>query len=447
MSSLRGQLSAGLLASLLVVFGIQVVLVSLAIRDITENYVASRLSHEIEDLLAALRFDQEGKLRLDTKRIAPVFKRPFSGHYYWIVAPPEQVLSRSLWDTDPSVPELSTGERRRFYLEGPSNQPLLVVAQNFRKQDRSVTLAVAEDVTSIREDILRFQVRYGILTFVLLVILIAAQRLLVRRSVRPLERARGNLAQLEQGQVRRLDEGVPDEIRPLVREINHLIEITLRRLRRSRNAVGDLAHSLKTPLTVLTQISEDSSLELDSTVREPLQAQVAEMRRLIGRQLTRARLAGEGPVSSRFEVAAEIEALCGALRRTYAEREIRIDAQLPAEKSFPADREDMLELLGNLLDNACKWARRYVRISATCDRNLAITIEDDGPGVSDDRLSDLTHRGHRLDEEKEGHGLGLSIAQDIVNQYGGAIRFDRSPELGGLRVRIQLPSTSEGIET
>lgn len=439
MTSLQDRLTAGLLSTLVAVFAIQWLLVSVAIERITENYIVSRLEHEIESLLVALNVDNQGQLQLDSDRLNLVFRQPFSGHYYRILVDGESLRSRSLWDQEMKVPTISPGDVRELHMTGPQDQPLLLLVRGFQKGGHDLTIAVAEDLSPIQRDITGFQVRYAVLTAAVLAALILIQRMLVRRSLRPLRRTRADLRDLEQGKVRRLDESVPDEIRPMVHEINRLIDITIERLRRSRNAVGNLAHALKTPLTVISQISQDPALRAHGELRRSLDTQIHTVRRLIERELKRARLAGQGPVGSRFVVERELPPLMQALRQVYADKALELEMELPEHHDFAGDREDILELLGILLDNACKWARHQVRLTADQAPGFSFRIEDDGPGVSDAQLAGLAQRGRRLDENTEGHGLGLSIAKDIVDQYKGTVEYGRSRRLGGFQVTVQLP--------
>ncbi|NIW86327.1 MAG: ATP-binding protein [Gammaproteobacteria bacterium] len=439
MSSLQDRLTAGLLSTLVAVFAVQWLLVSIAIEKITENYVTSRLEHEIETLLVALDVSDPGQPRLDIDRLNFVFRQPFSGHYYRVLVSGESLRSRSLWDQEIAISALSTGDARELHMKGPQQQPLLVLARGFQKNGLELTIAVAEDLSPIQRDITEFQVRYAVLTAAVLAALIFIQRTIVRRSLRPLRRTRADLRDLEQGKVRRLDESAPDEIKPMVQEINRLIAVIVERLRRSRNAVGNLAHALKTPLTVIAQISQDPALRAHRELKQSLDAQVHTVRRLVERELKRARLAGEGPVGSRFVVEREVPPLAQALRQVYAEKTLELDMALPEHHDFAGDREDVLELLGTLLDNACKWARRRVRLTADEAPGFSFRVEDDGPGVSDAQLSGLAQRGRRLDENIEGHGLGLSIAEDIVDQYKGTIEYGRSRSLGGFQVTVHLP--------
>ena len=266
---------------------------------------------------------------------------------------------------------------------------------------------------------------------------------MVRSGLRPLKDVRDEVRALEQGELRKLSTAVPLEIAPLVAEINRLLQMLNSRLQRSRNALGDLAHELKKPLTVLRQLEQESAIISHPETQRALESQTRIMQQIVDRQLKRARLAGEGPVSTYFDIAKDVPALIDALQSIYREKNLHIETLLPKPSTSFIDREDMLELLGNLLDNACKWAQRQGRLTINTDNDTEGLVEDDGPGVNDDALSQLSQRGKRLDESVEGHGLGLAIARDIVSHYNGTLEFGRSDLLGGFYVRIQLPQRND----
>jgi signal transduction histidine kinase len=160
------------------------------------------------------------------------------------------------------------------------------------------------------------------------------------------------------------------------------------------------------------------------------------------RQLGRARLAGGASPGQRTELAREVAQLVRALRTIYRDKELDIRCEIPPKTVFPGDREDLLELLGNLMDNACKWARQRVRVRAGMAADLSLVVEDDGPGCPEEMLSELARRGARVDESTAGHGLGLSIVRDVVDGYGGRLQFGRSPFLGGFQVQVSIPLPS-----
>ncbi len=439
MASLRRRLGIGITLSLIAVLLVQWLLVSVAIRRVTEGYVASRLAHDAETLVAALRFP-DGEPRVAGARLASIYLQPYSGHYYRIRVEDAVVRSRSLWDQDFETPALAPGVTRRLHRTGPQGQPLLVRVEGFRKQGREVTVAVAEDLSSIAADIAGFRWAYALVSAAALAVLIVLQGVIVTRGLRPLEALRRQVLKLTQGEVQTLDAPVPAEVRPLVDALNRLLEIMRRRLARYRSALGNLAHALKTPLTLLGQQVDD---EPDAARRESMRAQVARIRTLMDRELKRARLAGGGAGGARVDLTAELETLVETLRSIHRERAVELRYEAPPGRRYPADREDMLELLGNLLDNACKWARSRVRVRVDGAPGLEIAVEDDGPGASAQALRALTERGRRVDESVTGHGLGLGIVRDVVEQYGGELRFDRSADLGGLQVVVRLPAPAD----
>ena len=249
------------------------------------------------------------------------------------------------------------------------------------------------------------------------------------------------MKKLERGEVVALTEAVPLELTPLVKKFNELLRLMDQRLVRSRNALGNLAHALKTPLALLTQQLE--SPELDNApagIREEMETQVERIRALMDRELKRARLAGSGGTGHHFEPEQEFPFLIELLERMYSSRKLKVQSNLAKGLVIEADREDMLELLGNLLENAFKWANRRIEVSSVLhEDNMELVVEDDGPGCSDEQIEELTRRGVRLDEQKEGHGLGLTIAKDIASLYGAQLRLGRSEKLGGFRAGISFP--------
>jgi signal transduction histidine kinase len=415
-------------------------LVSLAIRRVTEGYVAARLEHDLDSLLAGLDLVPDGAPVLARDRLGAEYQQPLSGHYYRAWHGEHVLRSRSLWDQDLALPDLAVGETRRLHLAGPAGQPLLVVAGGYRKQGAALTLAVAEDMQRLQADMRRFQYQYLALSGLAFGLLLVLQRYSVRVSLAPLEQVRETLGRLARGEVRRLSDPVPEEVRGLTGEVNHLLDLLGRRLEQSRTALGNLAHALKTPITLLLDLADDADLGTEPELRRRLREASQSVRELVDRELRRARLAGHGAPAVGFCPADELPVLIGALRQIHAGRGLDIACSAPPDVRLPLDRQDALELLGNLADNACKWARRRVRIAVGPGPGLAVQVDDDGPGCPPEQWEQLGQRGLRLDESTPGHGLGLAIVRDIVSHYGGRLRFDRSPELGGLRVQAELPA-------
>ncbi|MDH5395547.1 MAG: ATP-binding protein, partial [Gammaproteobacteria bacterium] len=203
--------------------------------------------------------------------------------------------------------------------------------------------------------------------------------------------------------------------------------------------LGDLAHALKKPLTVLRQFERETVLKDNPDLQKNLATQINSMQKIIDHVLKRARLAGESHAGILFNLKNDFPELIDVLKKMYHNKNIQFEIDVDENVIVPAEREDMLELLGNLLDNACKWSERLIKISIYDNQMLMIIVEDDGRGIEQERINELTQRGKRLDESIEGHGIGLSIVQDIVSQYHGNIVYQRSESLGGLQVAVSLP--------
>lgn len=442
MTSLQTRLSIWLTGILLALFALAWLVTDMAPQQLTQRYVTARLEHDGETLLAGLSRTPGGQLSIASRFVAPVYSRPFSGHYYIIRAGSDVLRSRSLWDYRLGLPALPPDASAHVgRAAGPQSQHLLVWQRRVTLQGEAIDLAVAEDLSALDADIARFRRYLALFTFVALIAVLLLQRPVVRGVLRPLQTIRRQLWQMEKGERSRLDEDAPREIRPLVSELNTLLERLGARLERSRSATGNLAHALKTPLARLQQISEFESTALPPEVRGDLAQAVSDMHSSIDRELKRARMAGGGVPGMRLRIDTELARLADVMGRIHHDRALRIDTDLPAGQTYAGDREDMLELFGNLLDNACKWARSRValRVGADSSGALHAWVEDDGPGGKPDRLAQLTERGARADEHVSGHGLGLAIVSDIVAQYDGRMAFGRSAGLGGLSVEVMLP--------
>nr|WP_262925800.1 sensor histidine kinase [Pseudomonas chlororaphis] len=400
-----------------------------------QRYLEAGLREDSESLLLALVRGPQG-LQLDERRLSPAYQRPFSGHYFRIDFADVHWRSRSLWDQE--LPQLERAGLQSNLQLGPEGQQLLVLRSDYKRLGQSISISVAQDYTPVRESFQRMrQVGLGLGLAGLLLILLL-QRITVRRALRPLEIAREQIAQLQQGQRSQLDAQVPVELEPLVAQINHLLAHTEDSLNRSRNALGNLGHALKTPLAVLLSLASGPKLEGHPEVRRVLLEQLQQVQQRLNRELNRARLAGDALPGVLFECDAELPGLLATLNMIHGEH-LDLSYQAPPGLRLPWDREDLLELLGNLLDNACKWADAQVRLSVEeRPQGFCLRVEDDGPGIPEARRNEVFSRGARLDEQTDGHGLGLGIVRDIVDACGGTLSLGDS-EWGGLRVEVELP--------
>jgi signal transduction histidine kinase len=263
----------------------------------------------------------------------------------------------------------------------------------------------------------------------------------VRRGVSPVNQLRARLAAVHEGRERRVEGSYPSEVQPLVDDLNALLAHREQMVQRALAKAGDLAHGLKTPLAVLAQEAERAEAAGHGDLSTTMGQQVERMRRQIEYHLAHARAAASGATpGARCSVAESAEGLARTLLRLHAGRGLMIHVSVPASHAVRVQREDLDEMLGNLLDNACKWAKSRVTIcSADHDRSTVITVDDDGPGLEESMRTAVLNRGVRADEAAPGSGLGLAIVHDLAELYGGRIGLSRSPE-GGVRARLQLPS-------
>lgn len=440
MKSLRARLSIGLAASLVALLALQWSIASVVIEQLVETQLLSRLTQDAENLLSGIDFNAQQEFVLDEGRISAVYQRPFSGHYYVIRAQGEITSSRSLWDSQLHIPEVAPGHQVLLRVQGPEQQPLLVAVSGYRKQGKLFTIAVAEDLRAINAGIRQFWQIHGAISCIILIALLGLQYYIVTQSLKPLQQIRTDMRRLEAGEVQSIEvRNAPLEIAPLISELNRLLSAMGRKTRRSREAMGNLAHALKTQLALLSQAAESARMPHMPELYPALGDIGESMRRIIERELKRARLLGTALPGKRLDLRQEVSLLVQTLQMMYADKAIDIDWRVADGVHYGGDQEDMLELLGNLLDNACKWCRQRVRLEISGNGALVLVIEDDGPGCESDELDELTKRGFRLDEAKPGSGLGLAIVKDIVDSYGGVIFFAPSADLQGLRVEVRLP--------
>jgi len=362
---------------------------------------------------------------------------------------PEVHSSRSLWDANlPRLPpdkSSSDSEYRQGYAPGPEDQDLRLVERNIDLgADGRYLIAVAGDASEIDDETHSFD-RAIMITFTALTMaLLLTTALQVRFGLAPLTRISESLAAIRSGRAERLQGEFPVEIAPLARETNALIDANREIVERARTHVGNLAHALKTPLSVIVN-------EASARGGEPFALKVLEqtdiMRDQVARQLERARLAARSGVARALvDVPPVVIALARTMEKLHRDREIAIDVDVPEHARFRGEQQDLEEMVGNLVDNGCKWAQSRVAIEVLTDQATAddekgrvhIIVDDDGPGLSPTEREQVALRGQRLDETKPGSGLGLSIVVELARLYGGALTLGTAP-IGGLRAELALP--------
>ena len=420
-----------LLAGLLLL----VLLVLLAIaawigRESAIQFALSRLHHDAEAIISRL----DPKTKAIQGSLSPIYDQPLSGHYYLVrFDDGTELRSRSLWDEPFEVQWVHSEHPRYWLVAGPLEQKLLIWQRSFEKHGKGFSIAIAEDVAPLLSAIWRF-LWIGIIASVAAVLLMMLmQRRLIRRTFSRLDRIREELKEVRHGNREEVSTDVPSEVAPVVQEFNQLLLAWRQHQDRSRNAVGNLAHALKTPLQL---ILAEGSQKGDQVLVE----QAQRMQGLIEQELKRARLTGKAAVGQHLSPKEDLDALVETMVTLHHHKRLHIQTEIDAPPHVQLDQGDLLELVGNLLDNAAKWARKRVRLRLKANHaSVQVVIEDDGPGIEESKRARLLERGSRLDENSPGHGLGLAIVSDIVSLYEGSITLDRSTTLGGLKVVVMIP--------
>lgn len=450
-NSLAFRLSAAACACILLILPATAVALVSVYRSAVESSFDVRLNYYLQYLIGATSTAPDGLVLEAPDTLGePLFALPASG-WYWQIAPADTpgeplLKSASLVSESLTVPEPHTGEAdaHRGYITGPEDQFLRIVARDiiFPGTDsaRRYTFAVAGDAGEIDESVWSFTTMLIAAFAALGVALLLATLFQVRYGLRPLADIGARLAAIRSGKAEKLEGELPEEIQPLQEELNSLIRSNQNIIERARTHVGNLAHALKTPLSVIT--NEARGRDEPFAVKVSEQAEI--MRQQVTHHLDRARVAARaGVVGSTTDLCPVIEDMRAALNKIYSQNQLALTADCPANLRFEGEKQDLQEMIGNLMDNACKWARSRVAITAAPDpadrRYLVIRVDDDGPGLPPQAREKVVKRGRRLDEGKPGSGLGLSIVADLSNLYSGNFRLEESP-LGGLRAVLTLPS-------
>lgn len=397
------------------------------------------LADHIDELVAVSETDPAGHVVLGWAEFEPRFNRPGSG-WYWQIAKDGgiEALSASLAGMRLDLPPADS--ETVHPLEGPTGQQLRVLVRHITLPgvDGRFTYAVSGPVADIESGVRQFSMITAATLATLGLCLIVAVVFQIRYGLHPLDRLRDALSDIRSGRRQRMPETFPSEVEPVVEEVNALLDHNSALLARARARAGDLAHALKHPLMIIAQ----EARSLDSEHGRVIEEQVAAMRGAVERNLARARSAGPvGAVGARAPVADAFQGLCYSLDLLYRDRGLRIEANGLDGLAFAGDAQDLEEMLGNLMDNACKWTRSRVRVAAS-RRNgrLVIAVEDDGKGVPEGAREAALARGGRLDEQAVGTGLGLWIVRDIAELYSGALSLSES-EMGGLKAELTLPAS------
>lgn len=439
MTSLKHQLSWSLMFSLTALLSLQWAVVTYVINNLIEEQLVDQMQQEGESLLAGTHFNESDELIIDAKYISNAYQRPFSGHYYVVSTNAQSQTSRSLWDVNIPVEPLNQGQHHITFIEGPERQPLLAVSYGYQKHGHVITITVAENLAPIKSSIKQFQWMYAGVSLLGLLALLLIQRLIILNALKPLQQVKESISKLISGEELKIANNGPEEISPLIEELNRTLASVQNKSKRSRESLGNLAHALKSKLTLLNQVAEKQEMKKIPALRKQIYIATESINHHIERELKKARLMGNIHPTQRIDLAIETAQLVTTLHRIYNKKEINITWDISPNATFDGDREDLLEMLGNLLDNACKWCKHHVSLTVVKNETITFIIEDDGPGCAEQELEMLVQRGFRADESTPGSGLGLAITKDIAQSYDASLTFSQSTRLGGLCVKVSFP--------
>lgn len=460
-SALRGSLRLRLLIGTLAWIAVSIIVAGWALDGLFRNHIArqfhAELNTHLDQLAAHLAVDQTGQVSLSAAQSDPRFNKPYSGRYWQVdrlgVSTGESVgvlRSRSLWDDVLRVPPdtLTDGQIHWHRVPGPGPgktmlglvERVVTLADVADPAGQAYRLVVAADEHQMAESIEHFNQMLWLALGLLGGGLTLSAVIQVRTALAPLRRLHGALADVRNGGTPRLEGHFPLEVQPLVEEFNSVLAQNAEVVARARTQAGNLAHALKTPLSVIANAANAQQGDMAKQVSE----QVEVARKQIDYHLSRSRLAASVRVpGTRTPVSPVLDGLIRVMRRIYAERNLELVlATHPEPPVFRGEEQDLQEMLGNLLDNACKWATRRIEIALSeVGDELLITLDDDGCGLSAAQQQRVLIRGERVDEQLPGSGLGLAISNDLAHLYGGRVELADSP-LGGLRVTLVLPAAA-----
>jgi len=435
------------------------------INRLFENHVHQQYGRQLQvyvDYLIAATVIENDQPQVNEQFQNPKFNVPLSGLYWQIDNAQGQVVlrSRSLWDEQITSPydSLSLGASHFHQLQGPSKQAILLLEQNIRfdsNPNLTWRIMVAEDATDFMKSIEQWQKLLFIILLVLFVTLVVATIAQVILGLAPVRRLQRNVKQLQDGAVSRLTGRYPNEFEPLVNDFNHVLDANDKVIKRARAQAGDLAHAIQTPVAVMVneldraqkQLNQSGSgsddtqqVELIQTVRDQLDTLQSQVKW----RLSRARVAAHAQSHHLLTpVKPIIESTLRVMYKVHAERNMRFEFKESPEAFFKGESQDLQEMVGNLVDNAGKWAKQNIQISLYSDtNNIHVVVEDDGPGIEPNKRVEVMRRGVRMDEHTPGTGLGLAIVKELCELYDGQFILEQSP-LGGLKASLRLPGRAD----
>lgn len=408
----------------------------LLLERMSREFVESRLKDEVAFLEHHIR-QAEGQL--DMLQTGDYFEEVFH-HAFAIRSPAHTIISPQSWHPLLS-PLLQSGEQQSIEVHNakvpdlPSD--ILAYRKSFFVKDTPITVIVSEDMGALQNSQAELHAWTAIVSILLIFLLVGIIWFGINLSMRPVVSLQAALRRLQSGEISRINAQAPEEFRPLVQQLNQLLDSLDQRLERSREALANLSHSVKTPIAAVRQVLEDTSRPLGNDLRHEMGSRLSDIDRQLEAEMRRSQFAGPQIGKSAYPVK-QARDLLWMLGRLYPERSFELSTSLTDESRWPVEEHDLNEILGNLLDNAGKWSAECVELSLEQHNSLAqIIVTDDGSGVAEDERMHLGQRGRRLDEQTPGHGLGLAIVRDIVARYEGNAAFSAGAK-GGLKVLVEI---------
>lgn len=415
-----------------------------AFRDSARSAREERLLAQVYLLMAASEVSPQGALRVTSRSIEPRLDLPDSGLYASIVDGNSVTVWRSqsgLALDLPKIKALGAGKQTFSQITfGDEHYLVKAYGINWNTDNGTYpfTFSVMEDSSAFEEQLGIYRSSLWTWLSAMAALLLISQWATLRWGLAPLRRVSDELNRLEAGEQQTIAGRYPSEVQRLTDNLNAVLSHERKQQQRYRDALADLAHSLKTPLALV----RGSAREAASPDAHSIEEQVDQMDRIIGYHLQRAAASGRSALTAPIELGPVAQRIIAALKKVYSEKELDISVDIDDDARFRGDEGDITEILGNLVDNACKWCRNSVRVSAgNVNGYLRLCIEDDGPGISSADAARVFTRGTRTDESVPGHGIGLAVVREIVEAYGGTASVGTS-ELGGAMVELQLPGPS-----
>lgn len=441
--SFRLLISAGVV--LAAFFALVAMVLEQSYKESAEQALRENLKIQIYSLLSAAELGRAGRIKMPKALREPRFSNPGSGLYAFISRPGTGIVWQSpsaIGLNAPEVPKMESGHYN-FLLDGEMRYVLHygVIWENERGREREYVFSVAENSQIVAKQVKSFRQTLHTWLLIIGLLLILFQFLVLRWSLKPLRIIVHDLEAIERGEKSRLDGIYATELQGLAGNLNALVSSERAHLERYRNTLADLAHSLKTPLAILRGCVESSDLN-----RKTVQDQITRMNEIVEYQLQRAAAKGEKKLTGTVDVSAVINRIMGSMQKVYADKKIDFDVRKPGAFKIYCEEGDIYEIVGNLIDNACKWCDKKVKVTLLDKHQLSgegysffLQIEDDGPGIPPDHLHDILRRGVRADQNTQGHGIGMAVVNELIELLGGKLAGDSSQLLGGMRWQVYLP--------